>query len=85
MSGVLGHAEGIRTAVRTLGESTAPLLFGYVSAGVFGGDSGLQYTLPMSLVPLEAAGLLGLPALRTYPRDVATAGASARRGRPHRP
>ena len=37
----------------------------------------LEYTLLMFLIPLVIAGLLALLALRTYPRDVATAAASA--------
>ena len=34
-----GRAEGVRTALRSLGEAAAPLLFGYVSQYVFGGPS----------------------------------------------
>jgi predicted MFS family arabinose efflux permease len=87
-----GRAEAIRTAIRSLGEAAAPTLFGYVSQFVFGGPgaaaggagtsaggaggSGLEYTFLVFLVPLLAAGLLALAALRTYPRDVATATAS---------
>lgn len=41
-----------------------------------GGGSGLEYTFLVFLVPLLIAGLLALAALRTYPRDVATATAS---------
>ncbi len=40
------------------------------------GATGLGYTFLIFLVPLMAAGLLALLALRTYPRDVATAQAS---------
>lgn len=83
-----GRAEGIRTALRSLGEAAAPLLFGYVSQYIFGGPgssagsggtasaaqaSGLEYTFLIFLIPLLIAGLLALVALRTYPRDVATA------------
>lgn len=32
-----GRAEGVRTALRSLGEAAAPLVFGYVSQYVFGG------------------------------------------------
>ncbi len=84
-----GRAEGVRTALRTLGEAGAPLLFGYVSQYVFGGPgsgtgettshssvTGLEYTFLIFLIPLLVAGLLTLPALRSYPRDVATAIAS---------
>ncbi|WP_030901725.1 MFS transporter [Streptomyces sp. NRRL F-5126] len=73
-----GRAEGVRTVLRTLAEGPAPTLFGWVSSGVFGGPHGLEYTLLVFLLPLIAAGLLGLVALRTYPKDVATAEASAR-------
>ena len=86
-----GRAEGVRTSLRSLGEATAPLVFGYTSQYVFGGlgsatgggsvtqpgnVSGLEYTFLVFLIPLLAAGLLALVALRTYPRDVATAAAS---------
>ncbi|MEV8124577.1 MFS transporter [Streptomyces sp. NPDC085944] len=80
-----GTGEGVRTMLRTLCEAAAPTLFGYVSAQVFdgrGGDdggTGLQYTLLFFLLALVAAGLLGLVAMRTYPRDVATAQASTQR------
>ncbi len=89
-----GRAEGVRTMLRSLGEALAPLLFGYVSQYVFGGPgsgrgvgapaagggtgTGLEYTFLVFLVPLVIAGLLALMALRTYPRDVATASASVR-------
>ncbi|WP_316740790.1 MFS transporter [Streptomyces sp. MK7] len=79
-----GTGEGVRTMLRTLCEAVAPTLFGYFSADVFsrqGRDSGtgLQHTLLFFLLALVAAGLLGLVAMRTYPRDVATAQASTRR------
>ncbi len=87
-----GRAEGVRTALRSLGEAAAPIVFGYVSQYVFGGPgsahgnggetsagqaTGLEYTFLLFLIPLLAAGLLALAGLRTYPRDVATATASA--------
>lgn len=71
-----GTAEGTRTVLRTLSEALAPTLFGYVADHLFAGRHALEYTLLLSLVPLLAASLIGLPALRTYPRDVATADAS---------
>lgn len=43
-----------------------------------GAAAGLEYTLLVFLIPLLLAGLLALTALRTYPRDVATAAASDR-------
>ncbi|HEX5297505.1 MAG TPA: MFS transporter [Streptosporangiaceae bacterium] len=48
------------------------------SGGQTGNPAGLEYTFLVFLVPLIAAGLLALAALRTYPRDVATASASVR-------
>ncbi|MFF9127567.1 MFS transporter [Streptomyces sp. NPDC014889] len=79
-----GTGEGVRTMLRTLCEAAAPTLFGYFSTTVFadhGRDSGtgLQDTLLFFLLTLIAAGLLGLAAMRSYPRDVATAQASTRR------
>jgi len=98
-----GRAEAVRTALRSAGEATAPLLFGFVSQYVFGGpgaaspgpasqgtgspaaasggttaaqSAGLEYTFLLFLGALLIAGLFALAALRTYPRDVATAVAS---------
>lgn len=70
-----GRAESVRTFVRTLGEFSAPLLFGFAASDLFG-TNGLMWTFLLSLVPLWAAGLLGLAAMRSYPRDVATSNAS---------
>ncbi|TXS38451.1 MFS transporter [Streptomyces sp. OR43] len=74
-SGLWGTSEAARTVLRTCGELAAPLVFGYLSADVFDAD-GLKWTFLVCLAPVVAAGLLGLLALRTYPRDVATATAS---------
>jgi len=75
-----GRAEGIRTFLRTMAQALAPLLFGAVSDHVFGGGrSGLQWTFVVMLVPLGASAWLLYRALGTYPRDVATAAASASR------
>jgi predicted MFS family arabinose efflux permease len=75
-----GRAEGVRTLLRTLAMALAPLLFGSVSDHVFGGGrSGLQWTFVVMLAPLAASAYLLFHGLRTYPRDVATAAASARR------
>ncbi|WP_369208187.1 MFS transporter, partial [Streptomyces sp. PU-14G] len=71
-----GTAEGARTVLRTLSEAMAPTLLGYVADHVFTGRHALEYTLFLSLVPLLAAALIGILALRTYPRDVATAAVS---------
>ena len=73
-----GRAEGIRTFLRTMAQALAPLLFGAVSDYVFGGGrSGLQWTFVVMLLPLAASAYFLFTALRTYPRDVATAAASA--------
>lgn len=91
-----GRAEAVRTALRSVWESAAPLLFGYVSQYVFGGPgssssssggggcgavtgnaTGLEYTFLLFLGTLLIAGVLAEAGLRTYPRDVATAAASA--------
>jgi predicted MFS family arabinose efflux permease len=73
-----GRAEGVRTFLRTLAQALAPLLFGAVSDYVFGGGrTGLQWTFVVMLFPLAASAYFLFTALRTYPRDVATAAASA--------
>jgi predicted MFS family arabinose efflux permease len=74
-----GRAESIRTLLRTLGEAAAPALFGLTSETIFGGgDHGLKYTFLVFLITPIAAGVFALTALRTYPRDVATAAESHR-------
>jgi len=76
-----GRAEAIRTFLRTMAQAFAPLLFGAVSDYVFGGGrSGLQWTFAIMLLPLAASAYFLFKALGTYPRDVATASASARAG-----
>src|SRR5690349_14098885 len=76
-----GRAEAIRTFLRTLAQAFAPLLFGAVSDYVFGGGrSGLQWTFAIMLLPLAASAYFLFRALDTYPRDVATASASAKAG-----
>ena len=78
-----GRAEGVRTFLRTLAQALAPVIFGGVSDYVFGGGrSGLQWTFVLMLVPLCASAYFLFRALATYPRDVATAAAAARRTRP---
>jgi len=75
-----GRAEAVRTFLRGIAQALAPLLFGAVSDHVFGGGrSGLQWTFVVMLVPLGASAWLLYRALGTYPRDVATAAASASR------
>lgn len=85
-----GRAEGVRASLRYAFEAIAPILFGYVatffggSGAAFGraadgaknGGAGLAPTLMIMLIPLAAAGLILLAALKTYPADVATAMAS---------
>lgn len=86
-----GRSEGVRTALREAMEAAAPVTFGYVSDHAFGGrigfgattasgpgSQGLSDTFLLFLVVIVAAGLCVLLALRTYPRDVATADASVR-------
>src|SRR5919201_2720500 len=77
-----GRAEGIRTFLRTMAQASAPVLFGAVSDYVFGGGrSGLQWTFAIMLLPLAASAYFLFTALRTYPRDVATAAAATTRAR----
>ncbi len=75
-----GRSEGIRTFLRTLLQAAAPLMFGFASEFLPGAQSGpengLEYAFVLFLAVLVLAGLAILPALRTYPRDVATADAS---------
>ncbi|WP_051707495.1 MULTISPECIES: MFS transporter [unclassified Streptomyces] len=79
--GLWGRSEAARTLTRSAAETTAPLLFGFLSSDVFDDSGsrteGLRMAFLVCLAPLLAAGLLSLVALRTYPRDVATALASA--------
>ena len=73
-----GRAEAIRTVIRALAVALAPLLFGVVSDHVFGGGrTGLQWTFVVMLIPLAGSAALLYRALDTYPRDVASAAASA--------
>jgi predicted MFS family arabinose efflux permease len=75
-----GRAEAVRTFVRASSQALAPALFGAVSDYVFGGGrSGLQWTFVVMLLPLAASAYLLFRALRTYPRDVATAAAGIQR------
>ncbi len=75
-----GRAESIRVMLRKAGEAVAPLLFGYLVTHVFGdGASGLGTTFEVMMIPMFVSGFIALVALRTYPRDVATAEAYADR------
>ena len=73
-----GRAESGRMALRAMLEGGAPLLFGALSTWLGDSNSGLERTYLLMLIPLLIASSLAIPARRTYPRDVATAGASAR-------
>jgi MFS family permease len=71
-----GRAEGVRTFLRTAAQALAPMLFGFTSDYVFGGGQhALRWTFLVMLVPLAVSALYLFRALRTYPRDVATAAA----------
>jgi hypothetical protein len=87
-----GRSEAVRSFFQTVTEGFAPAIFGFVSQYAFGGPggtgstaavahpaasgTGLEYAFLLMLVALLAAAFLVLPALRTYPQDVATARAS---------
>lgn len=73
-----GRAEGVRTLVRTALQAVAPVTFG-LTADAFGGTgvgAGLEDAFLVMLAPLAVSGVIVLLAVRTYPRDVATAVAS---------
>jgi sugar phosphate permease len=71
-----GRAEAGRTALRSGLEGSAPILFGLVSGWLGGGESGLEWTYLVMMIPLLIASALAIPARRSYPADVATAAAS---------
>ncbi len=73
-----GRAEGVRGLLRTAAQSLAPVLFGACSELFGRGRIGLQWTFLIMLVPLLANGVILMIALRSYPRDVATAAAARR-------
>jgi MFS family permease len=78
-----GRAEAIRAMLRQGAQAAAPLLFGYVATNLDDGSGakGLRDAFLMMLIPLFLGGVIGSFAFRTYPRDVATAQAYARRTR----
>lgn len=78
-----GRAEAGRMALRSTFEGSAPLVFGALSGWLGGGnqDQGLEWTFLLMLTPMIVASLLVVPGRKTYPRDVATAAASASGGR----
>lgn len=69
-----GRAEAVRTVLRSLAVTAAPLLFGLL-ASTIGNGSGevLRLSFLVMLAPLAAAGLILLYARRTYPADRAAA------------
>jgi MFS family permease len=75
-----GRAEGVRSFMRTAAQALAPLTFGGLADLV-----GLQVAFAVMLVPFLGSGVILVWALRTYPRDVATAGASAAAARSEEP
>ncbi len=75
-----GRAEAVRMFFRRMAQALAPVLFGIFAGQVFGGGpTGLRDAFLVMLVPLFVSGLISLTAIRTYPRDVATAEAYAER------
>lgn len=73
-----GRAEAARAVFRGGLQAAAPVTFGIVADTAFGGqgDTGLRGTFLVMLLPLLLAGLVLLLAMRSYPRDVATADAT---------
>lgn len=67
-----GRAEGIRTFLRTMAQALAPVLFGF-----FSDEIGLHTTFLVMLLPLSASAFFLFRAIRTYPKDVATAAAAS--------
>ena len=63
---LLGRAEAIRTAVRDGADSSAPVIFGVLAAGI-----GLRDTFLFMTLSLVLALVLCAVSLRTYPRDIA--------------
>ena len=76
-----GRAEAVRAIIRTLGEAIAPTMFGFVSEHLLSGTGRpLAFTFVLFLLPLLAAPLVAIPALRSYPRDVARVRAATQAG-----
>jgi MFS family permease len=74
-----GRAEGVRTFLRTSAQALAPVLFGTVSDVIFGNHrDSLRWTFLVMLVPLMLCTFYLFRAMRTYPRDVATAAAASK-------
>jgi predicted MFS family arabinose efflux permease len=74
-----GRAEAVRTVLRSAGNASAPLLFGWVSERLAGPHgAGLERTFLVMLVPLLAGVVAMLAAARSYPGDVAAVAAAER-------
>jgi len=74
-----GRAEAVRTVLRSLAVTAAPLLFGFLASRIGDGSGeALRITFLIMLAPLGIAGAILLYARRTYPRDAAAAGAARR-------
>lgn len=71
-----GRGEAGRMVLRSALDGSAPVLFGIIAAQLGGGTDGLERTMLLMLLPMLAAGILVVPARRTYARDVMTAAAS---------
>jgi hypothetical protein len=75
-----GRAEAVRTVLRSLAVTAAPLLFGFLSTALGeGGGEALRLSFLVMLAPLATAGAILLYARRTYPEDAAAA--ASERGR----
>jgi predicted MFS family arabinose efflux permease len=74
-----GRAEAVRTVLRSAGNASAPLLFGWVSERLAGPQGvGLERTFLLMLVPLLVGVVAMLAAARSYPGDVAAVAAAER-------
>ena len=77
-----GRAEAVRVFLRKAGEASAPFAFGLVADHFATSPDrgvGLEIAFLVMLVAIIAGGLIALIALRTYLRDVATAGVNQQR------
>lgn len=93
--GLWGRAESVRAVLRYTAQAAAPLvfagifillsgggkLFGVAVGNIQNSSGALAYTFAIMLIPLAAAGIIMFRAVRTYPRDVATARASEQESR----
>ena len=71
-----GRAEAVRTVLKSLAQAPAPVLFGAISDDVFGGGrAGLKWTFLVMLAPLAGSAAILWRARRSYPGNVAAAGA----------